>query len=736
MTQDRKRNPRQWAAAFACVVVAATALLYAGCGGPAQTPPETPEREQAAPPDEARPEEQAPEPAREVVLYRDTWGVPHIFAGTLPDAAYALGRAQAEDRLDDLYANVRTATGTMAEAFGADYVKQDYLMKLLKNAERSQEFWATAPEYLTAIGDRFMAGVRAYADEHPEQVPSFATELHGWQCAAIIQAMVLRWPLDAIQDDLRSKGEAPEFGSNGWAVAPSRSADGCAILLADPHQTWEGMSVFYEMRMHTPEHDLCGFCLVGTPLLALGHNANVAWAATTGGPDTSDVYMIKLNPANPMQYEYDGEWRTAEVVNFTIDVKDAEPVQELAAYTHLGPVIEQPDLERGIAYVAASPYFERNGIFELMYRLNAAGSCDEFYDALSMNLAMEQNAVFADRQGNICYVRTGATPMRPDGYNWSAPVPGNTSATAWQGLHDIADMVQVRNPVQGYIQNCNISPEFMMKDSPMTPDRYKDYIYNVSWDTQNPRGTRLLQLLDADDSITREEAMAIALDVYDVLAAPWQHALQMAAELDSTGRASDSDVAQAVADVLAWNGEYTPESRAALIMRFWRLKCKEAGVDCDALAEGRPLTLPDQTALLESLAAALAEIKERCGTLDVTWGTLHKVGRGGKLFPVPGGDYGRGAIAVETLFDVRCTENADGVLVADNGSMATHLTFLHKDRVESYTCVMWGQSADPGSPHYMDQGEKLFATRTFKPTWFDKDALMDYVASEATFTVP
>ena len=92
--------------------------------------------------------------------------------------------------------------------------------------------------------------------------------------------------------------------------------------MTDPHLTWEGLAVFYEARIHTNTEDLCGYFIAGTPVPALGHSAYCAWACTTGGPDTSDVYMVKLNPNDPMQYEYNGAWQNFELGLIRIDVKD------------------------------------------------------------------------------------------------------------------------------------------------------------------------------------------------------------------------------------------------------------------------------------------------------------------------------------------------------------------------------------------------------------------------------
>ena len=721
-----------------CAILAA-ALFGCGQQAPQSQQPAAPGAQPAAQQQQTGPAGDGDSGDRQAVIYRDTWGVPHIFAEDMAGAAYAMGYAQAEDRLEDIYKNVRTAVGTMAEAFGAEFAEQDYIMQLVRNAEICEAYWPKAPKHLRDMGDNFMKGVQAYVNEHPGKNPEFATDLHGWQCAAIGRAMILNWPLGTIMDDLHNKDKAPAFGSNSFAVAPARSADGCSILMTDPHLTWEGMAVFYEARMHAGGEDLCGFWLVGSPIPALGHNAHVAWACTTGGPDTSDVYMVKLNPENPLQYQYEGEWRDFEMKQFNINIKGAEPQQKPAFYSLYGPVVEEPNFEKGIAYCGATSYFDQVDLFEQMYLMCTADNCEQFYQALAMNQMMEQNITFADDAGNIQYVRTGRTPIRPDGYDWSAPVPGGIDASRWRGIHDIADLVQIKNPPQGYFENCNVSPAVMMKDSPMTPDKYKPYIYNVSWDGNSPRGKRLFQLLDADDKITKEKAIEYMMNVYDLLAQPWQMALQNAVSTVGRERMADRDFARAVNAVLQWNGQFTADSTAAPLVKFWRLKCQDA-IDTVAIAKPKALPKPDKVKLLDLFSQTIAELKTKYGKWDIAWGDIHLVGRNGRYFPCDGADFGSEKLETqtETVRDVssREIEEGSGKYVAFNGSGTMLIAFMDPKGVDSYTVVAWGQSADPASPHNTDQAEKLYGARQVKPTWFKKDDLMKNVESEKVLTVP
>jgi acyl-homoserine-lactone acylase len=716
-------------------------VLVAGCGGEpepvSETPAPSPAAASAAPEPKAEPAAESPAPAAgTVTIYRDTWGIPHIYADTPADAAFGIGYAQAEDRLEDILKHARAATGTMAEAFGPDHVERDYLLRLMGNDTLLKEWWPSAPPEIRVIGDSYAAGVKAYMKEHPERVPAWAPDFQGWHCAAIGRAMILEWPVGTMMDDLSNKDRDPGRGSNEWAVMPSRSADGSAILLTDPHLTWEGMAVFHEARVHGGDLHMNGFFIVGSPLLGLGHNERVGWACTTGGPDTSDVYELELNPENPLQYKYDDAWRDFEVKKFRINIQGADPIEKTALYSVHGPVLREPDFKNHRAYAGATPYLDQTGLVEQMYRMVMAKNCEEFYQALGMNQYMEQNVMFADCDGNVYYVRTGRVPVRPekeDGgrYQWDRPLPGNTSKTRWTEIHPIEDLVQIKNPPTGYLQNCNISPGFMTENSPMQLSEYlaHPYIYNVSWDTNNARGQRAFQLLAMDDKVSREDAMAIVFDVYDVASPMWRKALEEA--LPNAGeRMNDPDYARAVDLLMNWDGQFTVDSAAAPVVRYWRTKAREA-MDVKPLENGETLDEAAQTKLLAALAAAVADMKAAYGSLDVKWGDINLIGRGGKHFPAPGADFG----GTETLFDVgggRELPDQKGKYLCRSGSMSLMLMFFRPEGVESHSCHVWGVSGDPDSPHYVDQAEKLYSQRQLKPTWWTREELEGHIESEKT----
>jgi acyl-homoserine-lactone acylase len=274
----------------------------------------------------------------------------------------------------------------------------------------------------------------------------------------------------------------------------------------------------------------------------------------------------------------------------------------------------------------------------------------------------------------------------------------------------------------------------MMADSPLTSEKYPDDIFNVSWDTDNPRGLRTRQLLDADDSVTREEAIAYTMDIHDYFAKQWQSELEMAVKAAGKQNMQNAEFAAAVQAILAWDGEMTPEATATSLYKFWRLKCGEQ-LDLTPMVGGGHLGPDQQIRLLELLAETIQEMKSRYGRWDIAWGDIHKVGREGQYFPVGGTDFRSGnkeANFSETLFNVRSEADPQhpGHFIANNGSMAMILMFFHKDGIESLTCTPWGASGHAQSPHFMDQGEKLYSKRKMKPTWWKQQDLLQHVESK------
>src|SRR5438270_8844404 len=260
---------------------------------------------------------------------------------------------------------------------------------------------------------------------------------------------------------------------------------------------------------------------------------------TTGGPDAADVYEEELNPANPRQYRQDGKWRDMTIRKEVIRVKENGKVREQRFeidYTHHGPVVAR---KNGKGYAMKLPYFDQFRLPEQSYAMATARSLTEMKKALAMFQLMEQNVMVATVDGDIYYVRNGRVPVRPPGFNWRLPVPGHSSASEWLGYHPLEDLVQSLNPWQGYLQNCNVSPEHMTRFCPMTPQRYAErpYLYNPD-NPLHQRAAMMRDELHANSRVTVKDAIAIALSTQVYNADRWQ--ARLAAAWDKAGATADA----------------------------------------------------------------------------------------------------------------------------------------------------------------------------------------------------
>lgn len=277
---------------------------------------------------------------------------------------------------------------------------------------------------------------------------------------------------------------ADGIGSNSWAVSGSLTSTGMPLLANDPHLGIQMPSIWYQAHLECrPKTDACpynvaGFTFAGVPGVVIGHNERIAWGVTNLGPDVMDLYIEKVNPEDPDQYEVNGEWVDFETRTETIDVVGGEPVEITVRSTRHGPVIsgvfgplkdentaddpefvpfrERAGIELPEQYVIALKWtaLEPSTPFEAIWGFNKAGSWDEFRDAARQFHVPAQNLLYADVDGNIGYQTPGDIPIRARG-DGTVPVPGWTDEYEWTGLIPFEELPFVLNPEEGYIVTAN-----------------------------------------------------------------------------------------------------------------------------------------------------------------------------------------------------------------------------------------------------------------------------------------
>lgn len=265
------------------------------------------------------------------------------------------------------------------------------------------------------------------------------------------------------------------IGSNSWAVSGDRTATGKPLLANDPHLAAQMPAIWYEVGLHCIEKgDACpymvrGFSFAGVPGVIIGHNENIAWGFTNVGPDVQDLYIEKINPENPNQYEVNGQWVDMELVQEVIRLPGGGQEPLTVRYTRHGPVISDTtylqedfaaaagvDLPGNYALALRWTALEPNQIFRAIWQFNRAADWDEFREGTRDFTAPAQNLLYADVEGNIGYQMPGSIPIRAKG-DGSIPVPGWTDEYEWIAYIPFEEQPFSFNPPGGYIVTANNS---------------------------------------------------------------------------------------------------------------------------------------------------------------------------------------------------------------------------------------------------------------------------------------
>jgi acyl-homoserine lactone acylase PvdQ len=640
--------------------------------------------------------------AAHVTILRDEFGVPHIFAADAAGAAFGSGYAQAEDRLEELLKNYRRAEGTMAEAFGPEFFRDDWRQRVWRHRLVSEQHYQELSARSREIIEAFQAGVQQFMHEHPEQVPAWAPKLEPWQLVALGRYIIWGWPEGEAAEKLMHAGIQPDpaeyHGSNEMLLAPSRTAMHAPIAVVDPHLSWYGPFRFYEMRIYGGDLAFSGASIVGLPFPVLGHNRYASIAMTTGGPDTSDVYEEEVQDG---KYKFRGEWRPLERRHEKIGVKVGDKIDwkdiTIESTVH-GPIVAH---KNGKSYAVAIPYADQVRLMDESWGMATAHNLTEMKKALGMLQFMAQNIMVGTVDGDIYYVRNGRVPVRPAGCDPSKPMSGASGGCEWQGIHPFEDLVQITNPPQGYMQNCNVSPFAMMKNSPLAPEEYAahPYLYNDGRTPPHQRAAMMVDLLDAAHDVTAEQAIGIAFSPQVWHAELWQERIRTAAP------------ESAFAKMLAgWNRRSDADSRAALAFYLFKMSL-EAGAK---RAVDPPAELTDDR-IREALGKAEARLQSDFPP-DAVFGTLFRVGRqgGAHTWPVGGGSLRDVGMATPRAisFGKNGTE-----MVGHTGQTSTQIVILTKPP-QSFMVIPLGESDHQDSPHFDDQAEKLFSRSRAKSTYF------------------
>ncbi len=547
-------------------------------------------------------------------------------------------------------------------------------------------------------------------------------------------------------------GSGDFVGSNNWAISGDHTDTGLPLLANDPHLGIQMPSIWYQVGLHAPGYNVQGFSFAGVPGVVIGHNGNIAWGVTNVGPDVQDLYIEKLNPNNPNQVEFMGEWEDMEIIEEVIKVNGGEVVVIEVKITRHGPIIS--DLRDDTSDVLAMRWtaHEPMRTLEAIIGLNTAVNYQDFREALRYWDVPSQNFVYADVEGNIAYQMPGRIPIRANG-DGLVPVPGWTGEYEWTGWVPYEELPAVLNPEGGYIVTANHS----------VVDEAYPYFLNLYW-ADGDRGQRIIDLieaeLDGDGELSQDDMARIQFDSHSLMADSYIPLLD--------GLSSDDETVQAALERLrGWDRQLRRDSVPAALFEIFYMHLAQATLLDDVGEEnvssfgGRVLfhqlaanpeaiwwddTTTDTEEsqadiLLMALEDTVAWFEENVGgdMNEWTWGSIHTA----TFVSSPLGESGIGA--VESLVN-RGPFPADGgssIVNANSwrwsnpAAVSGHVSMRMLVDMSDFDASEWviptGQSGHPYHPNYDDQIE-LWLNGEYLPMVWSEESVMETAVNHLILT--
>ncbi len=467
--------------------------------------------------------------AKNVTIIRDNWGIPHVYGKTDADAVFGLLYAQCEDDFARVELNYIEKLGRMAEVKGPAYFYDDLLIRMIIDSAETVADYKKAPAWLKKLCVAFADAVNYYLYKHPETRPALLTRFEPWyplmwtdgSIGAISTADLTTRDLKDLYDkadmpalvmrpERKIKEEEGELtGSNGFAIAPSKTQSGNALLYINPHVTF-----YFRPEVHmVSEEGLNAYGAVtwGQFFVYQGFNENCGWMHTSCYVDAADTYIeqFEKNGAT-LQYKYNGGLKPITQKPVTIRYKENGALQARtvqALYTHHGPIMAK---RNGQFLSMRADNRIMNGLIQCWQRTKSKG-LEDFKKTLALNGNISNSTVYADAKGNIAYWHGNRIPARDLKFDWTKPVDGTTPATEWKGLHKVEETVHQINPVNGWLQNCNSSPFTAAGANSLKEADFPKY---MAPDGENFRGLNAVRVLAKEDRFDIDKMIAAGYDTY------------------------------------------------------------------------------------------------------------------------------------------------------------------------------------------------------------------------------
>ncbi len=580
----------------------------------------------------------------EVVIVRDSFAIPHIYARNESDLYKAVGFSMAQDRLWQMDLLRRVTQGRISEVMGKDQLDTDMFMRALRIQEKSERVLAnTSPEILAAL-ESFSAGVNFYMNNHPlppeftilRYKPDPWQPVHsvnligymswdlssGWNQEYLLHRLSGEVSADQLRQllpgseihstfvfpvvsvtteisetllsanaELEKLGAQIFYGSNNWAVAGNKSKTGKPLLANDTHLGFNSPGIWYQMhQVAEGSLNVTGLVLPGQPFVICGHNDSIAWGLTNVSIDDLDFYAETLNK-DSTKYLLNGKWTELLVKEEIIATRKGQDVVYRQKFTHRGPIINHFKNDQETPLSIRWMGNELSNELRAVYLLNRAANWDEFRNAVSTFRSVSQNIVYADLNGNIGLQTAAGVPVRE--MAGIGIFPGDTSLYDWKGIVPFDELPFEYNPERGYVSSAN---------NKTVQEDYPHYI--GTWFSLPDRIDRIREMLEEKEKFDVEDFILMQGDYKSKKAERFTPRF-----IDALQLVEGEIHKAALAELEAWDYVLNKESNAASIFEILFRKVGENIIKDDLSSELFQAFMGERK-LFENLMENVAEAKE------------------------------------------------------------------------------------------------------------------------------
>lgn len=693
--------------------------------------------------------------AAAITIIRDNWGIPHVYGKTDADAVFGLLYAQCEDDFKRVEMNYIEKLGRKAEVLGEKELYNDLYVRLIIDSADAVADYNKAPLWLKQLMNAWADGINYYLYKHPEIKPALLTRFKPWytllwtdgSIGAISTGDVTEQDVknfysnnlmlssvafnhhEVIDELVITNKERKHFdGSNGFAIAPSKTESGNAILYINPHTTF-----YFRPEVHVNSEEglnVYGAVTWGQFFIYQGFNENCGWMHTSSNVDVSDMYAEQLKRAvKGYVYKYNGKWLPVKEKSIALKYKQGNLLvtKTFATYfTHHGPVMAK----RGNQIISVkSNNRDIKGLMQSWLRTKAK-SLDDFKKVMDLKANTSNSTVFADSKGNIAFWHGNFVPVRNPKINWGKVVDGTTAATDWKGLHSVEQIVHVYNPSTGWIQNCNSTPFTV---SGAASPKKKEYPVYMAPDGENFRGVNAVRVLSKENKFTIDKTIAAGYDTY--LAAFEILIPALIKRYDANATDSNySSLSEPMKILKQWDYRVAENSVATALAIEWAQQLgpgiRKVYIEDGEVDQVKATQIFSDSAsaaqLLNPLLGVVNNFQKKFGKWDVAWGELNRFQRVSNDIQQ---QYDDSKESVPVAF----ASSAWGMLPAYNSNYYPGTKLRYGTSGNSFVCAVefgkrikaksvlaGGVSGNVNSPHFKDQ-LLMYTKGQFKEVLFYKE---------------